>query len=55
VDGCEVLSRVLCKFVARKREGKGKKVFVDAEVRDVEGNVLAVAEAMWVMLREERL
>ena len=41
--------------VVRCREVRGRKWYVDAEVRDGEGGVLAKAESLWVRLLESRM
>jgi acyl-coenzyme A thioesterase PaaI-like protein len=43
--------------VARSREIKGRKFYMEAEIKDSDGNVLAKADSMWIRVRRptERL
>lgn len=38
--------------VAKSREVKGRKFYVDSEIRDDEGTILAKAESLWVRFKE---
>lgn len=37
--------------VAKCKEVRDRKIFMEAEVRDSEGNVLAKADSMWIKVR----
>jgi acyl-coenzyme A thioesterase PaaI-like protein len=40
--------------VARSREVKGKKFFMESEIRDGEGGVLARAESLWIRRAQDK-
>jgi len=42
-------------IVARCKEVKGRKYFMEAEVKDGEGNVLAKADSLWIRIVRGKL